>query len=73
VVINTMKTQYTLAEVVELLKRAKGEKTQRAFATEVGISNQFLWQILNGQRTPSDVVLRYLGLESGYVRRKTAA
>jgi transcriptional regulator with XRE-family HTH domain len=68
-----MKTQYTLAEVVELLKRAKGEKTQRAFATEVGISNQFLWQILNGQRTPSDVVLRYLGLESGYVRRKTAA
>lgn len=72
-VINTMKTQYTLAEVVELLKRAKGEKTQRAFATEVGISNQFLWQILNGQRTPSDVVLRYLGLESGYVRRKTAA
>ena len=63
-----MKSEYTPAELVELLKQKQGVMTLKVFAEEIGISTQMLSQILlgdgtmaNGRRSVgNDKVLAYL-------------
>ncbi len=63
-----MKTEYTPAELVELLKQKQGTLTLAAYANEIGISMQMLSQILlgdgtmaNGRRSVgNEKVLEYL-------------
>ena len=53
-----------LPEVVELLRvLATQSDSQSALAAEIGISPQYLNDILKGRREPGETVLRYLGLQ----------
>lgn len=58
---------YKQNDVIELLRRKAAGKTQRAFAEEVGISQQYLCDLLQGRRTPGPAVLEYLGLEPAFI------
>lgn len=60
-----MATRYfTKAEVVELLKKRKGDFVkQKDFAEKVGVSAPFLANVVSGERLPSRIVLDFLGLE----------
>ena len=52
-----------LPGVVDLLRvLVSQEDSQASLATEIGISPQYLNDILKGRRDPGETVLRYLGL-----------
>lgn len=59
-----MKKTLTLADVVSILRKKQGKRTNRAFAAELGISAQFLGDIYDNRRTPGDKILLPLGLKS---------
>jgi transcriptional regulator with XRE-family HTH domain len=48
--------------IKELRKRLRG-RTQRSLADEVGVSSQYLNDILSGRREPGPAILAGLGLE----------
>jgi transcriptional regulator with XRE-family HTH domain len=53
-----------LPEVVDLLRvLVSQEDSQASLAAEIGISPQYLNDILKGRRDPGETVLRYLGLQ----------
>ena len=53
-----------MPEVVELLRvLATQSDSQSDLAAEIGISPQYLNDILRGRRDPGETVLRYLGLQ----------
>jgi len=54
----------TVQELLELMKKIQGEKTNTQFAAEIGISKQYLTDIYNGRKTPSDTVSAALGYRS---------
>jgi plasmid maintenance system antidote protein VapI len=52
---------YTSEELVAMLKNRQGGQTQVQFAAELGISMQFLSQVLNGSRSVgNETILKYL-------------
>jgi hypothetical protein len=57
-----MKT-YTQDQVVAKLQAAKTGKNGKEFAAELGISAPYLFDILGGNRPPSEQVLNFLGLK----------
>lgn len=59
-----MKKTLTLADVIGILRKKQGGRTNRDFAAELGISGQFLGDIYEGRRTPGEKVLTPLGLKS---------
>ena len=67
----------TVQELLELMKKIQGEKTNTQFATEIGISKQYLTDIYNGRKVPSDTVSAALGFTprviTQYVPSATAA
>jgi hypothetical protein len=67
----------TVDELLELMKKIQGEKTNTQFATEIGISKQYLTDIYNGRKVPSDTVSAALGFTQRvftlYVPSATAA
>ena len=68
------KTKYSAEEVLGLLRDKQGNRTQTEFAVEIGVTNQYLSDVLNGRRGPTGpAILRYLGLEVGYSRAKKVA
>jgi DNA-binding XRE family transcriptional regulator len=67
----------TVEELLELMKKIQGEKTNTQFAAEIGISKQYLTDIYNGRKVPSSNVSAALGftprVETLYFRSETAA
>ncbi len=53
--------------VVTLLQKRKGERTLKETAEEVGVSLQYLQEVLTGKKRPSDRILEYLGLKRDIV------
>jgi hypothetical protein len=51
----------TVEELLGLMKKIQGEKTNTQFAAEIGISKQYLTDIYNGRKVPSDTVSEALG------------
>ena len=67
----------TVQELLELMKKIQGEKTNTQFAADIGISKQYLTDIYNGRKVPSDTVSGALGFTTRvitqYVPSATAA
>lgn len=67
----------TVQELLDLMKKIQGEKTNTQFAAEIGISKQYLTDIYNGRKIPSDTVSGALGfttrVTTQYVPSATAA
>ena len=54
----------TKAEVIELLqKQIARAGSQNAYAREIGVSQPYLNDVMNGRREPGPAILRALGLE----------
>ena len=51
----------TVEELLGLMKKIQGEKTNTQFAAEIGISKQYLSDIYSGRKVPSDTVSGALG------------
>jgi len=49
-------------QLLTLMKRLQGERSSTQFATELGISKQYLSDIYNGRREPGESVLNALDL-----------
>lgn len=58
---------------IDMLKvrLADSDMTQTVLADQIGISPQFLSEILNGKRGPSKTVLDFLGLEKVVTYRRS--
>ena len=67
----------TVQELLELMKKIQGEKTNTQFAADLGISKQYLCDMYNGRKVPSDNVSTALGysakVETRYIPSATAA
>jgi transcriptional regulator with XRE-family HTH domain len=50
-------------DVLELIRKRKGEKSLREFAKEIGITAPYLSDILKKNRSPGKTVLKFFGLE----------
>lgn len=56
------------AAVIELLRKRQGGRKQTEVARELGVSPQYLHDVLSGNRKPSDRILEYVGLRWEIVR-----
>ena len=67
----------TVEELLGLMKKIQGEKTNTQFAADLGISKQYLCDMYNGRKIPSDNVSATLGfttrVETRYIPSATAA
>jgi hypothetical protein len=67
----------TVEQLLDLMKQIQGDKTNTQFAADLGISKQYLCDIYNGRKVPSETVSGALGftarVETRYVRSVTAA
>ncbi len=67
----------SVEELLGLMKKIQGEKTNTQFAADLGISKQYLCDMYNGRKTPSDNVSAFFGfsskVETRYVPSATAA
>jgi hypothetical protein len=67
----------TVEELLGLMKKIQGEKTNTQFAADLGISKQYLCDMYNGRKIPSDNVSAALGftskVETFYFPSATAA
>jgi len=67
----------TVEELLALMKKIQGEKTNTEFAADIGISKQYLSDLYSGRKIPSDTVSAAFGfeqkVETRYVRSTTAA
>ena len=67
-----MKTTYTPEELLEMLKSRKGAMSNRDYAEEIQISEQFLSDIMLGKRgIGSEKVLAYLAPRGKVFQGKT--
>lgn len=51
-----------LSEFIEYVKEAQGELSQKEFAGRMGISPQYLNDVLTGKREPGEGILRPMGV-----------
>ena len=60
---------------IAIMKRIQGEKTLTKFAAELDMSKQYLSNVYNRHKEPSERLLEKLGLtrQTTYVRSPTAA
>ena len=67
----------SVEELLGLMKKIQGEKTNTQFAADLGISKQYLCDMYNGRKIPSDNVSATLGfttrVETRYIPSATAA
>lgn len=67
----------TVEELLALMKKIQGEKTNTEFAADLGISKQYLSDLYSGRKIPSDTVSAAFGfeqkVETRYVPSTTAA
>lgn len=57
--------------VRQMIRQAKGTGSIRALAARWGIDHTYLHRMMEGEREPSDDVLRLLGLERLVTYRRT--
>lgn len=61
-----------MQERIKLLRKKELKKTQKDFATELGLSENFIWQIEKGERTPSERTIsdicRIFGVREEWLR-----
>lgn len=60
----------TSESVLELIVKRMGDSTQKDFAQTIGISQQYLNDVLRRRRAPGPKLLRWLGLEKMYGKAK---
>ena len=65
--------QYTADEVVNILRKRQGERTQREFAAELGITQQYLCDLYARHRDPGDTVIDKLGMTRRTVYEEKAS
>jgi transcriptional regulator with XRE-family HTH domain len=65
----------TIEELLAIMKRIQGEKTLTEFAAELDMSKQYLSNVYNRHKEPSERLLDKLGFtrQTAYVRSPTAA
>jgi hypothetical protein len=65
----------TIEELLAIMKRIQGEKTLTEFADELDMSKQYLSNVYNRHKEPSERLLGKLGFtrQTAYVRSLTAA
>jgi hypothetical protein len=65
----------TIEELLAIMKRVQGEKTLTEFAEELDMSKQYLSNVFNRHKEPSERLLEKLGFarQTAYVRSPTAA
>jgi hypothetical protein len=65
----------TIEELIAIMKRVQGEKTLTKFAEELDMSKQYLSNVYNRHKEPSERLLDKLGFtrQTTYVRSPTAA
>ena len=67
----------SVEELLNLMKKIQGEKTNTEFAAEIGISKQYLSDIYKGRKVPSVTVSSAVGykpqVETRYFPSVTAA
>ena len=67
----------TVEQLLDLMKQIQGDKTNTQFAADLGISKQYLCDIYNRRKVPSETVSGALGftarVETRYVPSATAA
>jgi len=65
----------TIEELLAIMKRVQGEKTLTEFAAELDISKQYLSNVYNRHKEPSERVLEKLGFtrQTAYVRSPAAS
>jgi len=65
----------TVEELLAIMKRVQGEKTLTKFAAELDMSKQYLSNVFNRHKEPSERLLEKLGFarQTTYVRSPTAA
>ena len=59
----------TVEQLLGLMKKIQGEKTNTEFAADLGISKQYLSDMYNGRKIPSDSVSATLGFTQKVVTR----
>ena len=61
-----------MQERIKFLRKKVLKKTQKDFATDLGLSENFIWQIEKGERTPSDRTIsdicRIYGIQEDWLR-----
>jgi hypothetical protein len=65
----------TIEELIAIMKRVQGDKTLTQFAAELDLSKQYLSNVYNRHKEPSERLLEKLGFtrQTAYVRSPTAA
>jgi hypothetical protein len=65
----------TIEELIAIMKRVQGERTLTKFAAELDMSKQYLSNVYNRHKEPSERLLDKLGFarQTTYVRSPTAA
>jgi Helix-turn-helix len=60
----------TIEELIAIMKRVQGERTLTKFAAELDLSKQYLSNVYNGHKEPSERLLHKLGFtrQTTYVR-----
>jgi len=64
-----------IEELIAIMKRVQGDKTLTQFAAELDLSKQYLSNVYNRHKEPSERLLDKLGFarQTTYVRSPTAA
>ena len=61
-----------MQERIKYLRKKELKKTQKDFASDLGLSENFIWQIEKGERTPSDRTIsdicRIYGIQEDWLR-----
>lgn len=61
-----------MLERIKYLRKKELKKTQKDFASDLGLSENFIWQIEKGERTPSDRTIsdicRIYGINEDWLR-----
>lgn len=64
----TPKRTFTESEVIDMLRNGQGQMSGKEYAAHVGVSQQYLSDMLQGRRPPGPLVLKHLKLEKVFRR-----
>jgi transcriptional regulator with XRE-family HTH domain len=59
-------------QVIGLLKKRQGRRPNTELAVELGISKQYLGDVLRGRRDPGPPILKALGIKRVFVLEKVS-
>lgn len=57
----------TLDEFLEFLKKEQGDQTDKQFASNLGVSPQYLCDVYNGRRVPGDSIASAMNAERSLI------